>query len=150
MTRKELKVGQIIHDEKENSYLVYSIDDKNNSVRCLDKSFTNAAIGFSFLNYFHAYDEINLDLLISELLRKHPEADMSNANKIIFNGKVYLAAGKVLEIIHKLDNENMGFPDWSHEYETACTDFRTEVIALLKGDENESTTNNFNRLIKLH
>lgn len=42
-------------------------------------------------------------------IAKHPEADMSNVNRIIINGKVYLAADKILEIIHKLDVENMGF-----------------------------------------
>lgn len=55
-------------------------------------------------------------------------------DRVRFNGKVYLAADKILEIIHKLDVENMGFfPDWSHEYEAACKDFRTAVEALKEG-----------------
>ena len=72
-----------------------------------------------------------------DFIAKHPEANMSNEtdeNRIRFNGKVYLAADKVLEIIYKLDVENMGFfPDWSHEYEAACKDFRTAVEALKEG-----------------
>lgn len=67
MTREELKVGQIICDAKDNCYLVYKINDKDNNVRCLHESFTNAVIGFPSLNYFHVYDKIDLDSLISEL-----------------------------------------------------------------------------------
>ena len=45
---------------------------------------------------------------------------------------------RMLDIIDKLDDENMGLPDWSHEYEAACRDFRTEVETL-KGDEHEDS-----------
>ena len=67
MTREELRIGQILHDEKENSYLVYRINDKKNSAYCLDDSFTETSIGLDWLKYFHVDDEINIDLLISEL-----------------------------------------------------------------------------------
>lgn len=67
MTREELRVGQILHDEKENCHLVYSINDSRNSAVCLDNTFTKTSIGLDFLQYFHVYDEIDLELLISEL-----------------------------------------------------------------------------------
>lgn len=67
MTREELRVGQIIHDEKENCHLVYSINDSRNSVVCLDNTFTTVSIGLDFLQYYHVDDEIDLELLISAL-----------------------------------------------------------------------------------
>lgn len=67
MTREELRKGQIIHDEKENRYLVYRINNEKNSAYCLDGLFGLVSIGLDFLKYFHVVDEINLDLLISEL-----------------------------------------------------------------------------------
>lgn len=42
----------------------------------------------------------------------------------------YQAIIDVLWIIDKLDDENMGLPDWSHDYEVACKDFRAAVLAL--------------------
>lgn len=67
MTREELRVGQILYDEKENCHLVYSINDSRNSAYCLDNKFRKTSIGLDFLNNFHVYDEIDLELLISEL-----------------------------------------------------------------------------------
>lgn len=67
MTREELKVGQILHDEKENCYLVYSINNSRNSATCLNNRFNITSIGLDFLQYFHVDEEIDLDLLISEL-----------------------------------------------------------------------------------
>lgn len=67
MTREELMVGQILHDEKENCYLVCSINDSRNSATCLDNTFTTVSIGLDFLQYYHVDDEIDLELLISEL-----------------------------------------------------------------------------------
>lgn len=70
MTREELKVGQILHDEKENCYLVYKINNSRNSAACLDNTFTKISIGLDFLQYFHVDDEIDMDSLISELRGK--------------------------------------------------------------------------------
>lgn len=67
MTREELKIGQILHDEKENGYLVYRINNNRNSATCLDNRFNITSIGLDFLQYFHVNEEIDLDLLISEL-----------------------------------------------------------------------------------
>ena len=40
---------------------------------------------------------------------------------------------RVLEIIDKLNDENIGSPDFSYEYAVACNDFREAVLAL-KGE----------------
>ncbi len=70
MTREELKIGQILHDEKENCYLVYSINNSRNSAACLDNTFAETSISLDFLQYFHVDEEIDLDSLISELRGK--------------------------------------------------------------------------------
>lgn len=67
MTREELKVGKIIHDEKENCHLVYRINNSGNSADCLDNTFTKTSIGLDFLQYFHVDDEIDMESLIAEL-----------------------------------------------------------------------------------
>lgn len=67
MRREELKVGQILHDEKENCYLVYRINNSRNSITCLDSMFNITSIGLDFLQYFHVDEEIDLDSLIAEL-----------------------------------------------------------------------------------
>lgn len=104
MTRDELKVGQILHDEKENSYLVYRINDKKNSAYCLDGSFTNTIIGLDWLKYFHVDDEINIDLLISQLSESYD-----------FNVKEYVkgwndgrncAFDIILNLLERIDDKN--------------------------------------------
>lgn len=48
---------------------------------------------------------------------------------------------KVLEIVHELKQENIG-RDGSHEYESACKDFRAAVETLKEGEQ-EMTDNDY-------
>lgn len=67
MTREELKVGQILADEKNNSYLVYKINDAKNIAYCLNNEFATARICLDDLRYFDVWDEMDMNLLISKL-----------------------------------------------------------------------------------
>ena len=70
-----------------------------------------------------------------DFVAEHRKADMAKVNTIRVNGKKYVSIDRVLEIIDKLDNENMGLPDWSDDYEVACNDFRAEVETLKDGEQ---------------
>ena len=52
-----------------------------------------------------------------------------------FYTKYLILTDTVLDIIHELEQENIGH-DGSHEYESACKDFRAAVEAL-RGCEQE-------------
>lgn len=43
-----------------------------------------------------------------DFCREHPKADMTN-NRIIINGKVYLAADKIMEIMTEAENHDQYF-----------------------------------------
>lgn len=71
---------------------------------------------------------------------EHPKADMSGVDRIIVNGKVYLAANKVSEIIDAKIRDSVSNTEYIEESETpiykALMELRAEFIAL-KGGEQE-------------
>ena len=71
---------------------------------------------------------------------KHIEDQLHNAAQNIANevaimlyAREQATLDKVLEAIHELEQENIGH-DGSHEYESACKDFRAAVEALRGGE----------------
>ncbi len=71
-----------------------------------------------------------------DFVEEHKKADLSEINVVRVNGKVYLAADKVLEIIDGLaKKEIMGSIDNEVGYDEAIDDFREAVEALKGGAE---------------
>lgn len=72
-----------------------------------------------------------------DFVEEHKKADLSKINVVRVNGKVYLAADKVLEIIDGLvKKEIMGSIDNEIGYDEAIDDFR-EAVEALKGGADE-------------
>ena len=72
-----------------------------------------------------------------DFFREHPKADMSKVDRIRINGKTYLAADKILEIISEAAEEfEQGYALDTSKYGFACAAslIREKVIALKGGD----------------
>lgn len=70
-----------------------------------------------------------------DFIAEHREADMSNVNRIIINGKVYLAADKVLEIPDEVSHESSRGGVYWNSAQTVKV-LRRRIMAL-KGGEQE-------------
>lgn len=106
--------------------------EERESVDCYIKSISHKTGLMSVANGVDYKVDFKLDDL--DFYVKHPKSDMSNVYKIRINGKVYLAADRVLEIIDTAQTYKM-YPGQEDKY----IDKRVmrEAVLALKGGEQE-------------